>query len=41
MFTYDDGFVTGGKDSQIKVWTSDVTQLSKINLAASKDGYKG
>ena len=41
MFTFDDGFVTGSKDSLCKVWTNELTELSKINLATSKDGYKG
>ena len=41
MDTSDEGYVTGGKDGVVGLWDSDFKPLTKVDMAAAEEGYKG
>ena len=44
IFTMDvseDGYSTGGKDGNVKLWDPDFKPVTSINLSNSPAGYKG
>ena len=37
----DEGYVTGAKDGQIRLWDTDFKPITKIDLTQASDGYQG
>jgi len=37
----DDGYASGGKDGNVKLWDPDFKPITTINLVNTSEGYKG
>ncbi|XP_068183951.1 echinoderm microtubule-associated protein-like 6 isoform X2 [Antennarius striatus] len=41
MYACDEGFATGGRDGCVRLWDPDFKVITKVDLRAAEQGYKG